>query len=84
MLLNIDTKLLSEAFAAKVKPILASIISTNQTAYVEKRCISESGRSISNIIEICGNEKIPGLLVTMNLEKGFDSLDHDFLLCVLE
>ena len=59
-------------------------ISSNQTAHVEKQCISESGRLISDIIEICGNENLPGFLVTMNLKKAFDSFDHDFLLCVLK
>ena len=89
-LLNVDTKILSEAFAAKHKPILPStnqtnqIYFTNQTAYVEKRCISKSGRSISGATEICGNENIPGLLVTMDLEKVFDSFDRNFLLCVLK
>ena len=48
------------------------------------RCISESGRLISEIIEICGKEHIPCFLVTMDLEKAFDSLDHDFLLCALK
>ena len=42
-LLNVDTKILSKALAAKLKPVLPSIISSNQTARVEKRCISESG-----------------------------------------
>ena len=83
-LLNVDTKILSKALAAKLKPVLPSIISSNQTAYVEKRCISESGRLISDIIEICEKENIPAYLVTMDLEKAFDSLDHDFLICVLK
>ena len=72
-LLNIDTKTISKAFAAKRKPILPSIISSNQTAYVEKRCISESGRLISDTMEICGKENIPCYLVTIDLEKAFDS-----------
>ena len=72
------------AFAAKLKPILPSIISSNQTASVEKQCISESGGLVSDISEIWVNENIPGFLVTMDLEKAFDSLDHDFLLCVLK
>ena len=42
------------------------------------------GRLISDIIEICNKENIPGYLVTMDLEKAFDSLDHDFLLCALK
>ena len=51
---------------------------------MENRCISESGRLISDIIEICSKENISGYLVTMDLEKAFDSLDHDFLLCGLK
>ena len=54
LLLNVDTKILSTAFAATLKPITPIIFST-QTAYVEKRCISECDRFISDIIEICGN-----------------------------
>ena len=33
---------------------------------------------------ICGKENIPGYLVAMDLEKAFDFLDHDFLLCGLK
>ena len=83
-LLNIDTKIISKTFAAKLKPILPSTISSNQTVHVENRCISESDRLISDIIEICSKENTPGYLVTMDLEKAFDSLDHDFLLCALK
>ena len=76
-LLNVDTKILSKVFSGKLKPILPSIISSNQSAYVEKRCISESGRLISDIIKIGSNENIQGFLVTMDLEKAFDSLNHN-------
>ena len=63
--------------------ILRTITSSNQTAYVNKRCISESGRLISDIIEVCEKQNIGGYLVTMDIEKAFDSLDHDFLVNVL-
>ena len=82
-LLNVDTKIISKAIALRLKNVLPSIISTNQTAYVNKRCISESGRLISDILEICDKQKIGGFLVTMDIEKAFDSLDHNFLLTVL-
>ena len=69
--------------ALRLKNVIPSIISTNQTAYVNKRCISESGRLISDILEICDKQKIGGFLVTIDIEKAFDSLDHNFLLTVL-
>ena len=59
------------------------MISSNQTAYVNKRCISKSGRLISDIIEVCKKQNIGEYLVTMDIEKAFDFLDHDFLVNVL-
>ena len=82
-LLNVNAKIISKAMALRLKNVLPSIISTNQTAYVNKRCISESGRLISDILEICDKQKIGGFLVTMDIEKAFDSLVHNFLLTVL-
>ena len=83
-LLNVDTKMISNVFAAKLKHISPFIILSNQTAYVEERCISKKGRLISNIMEVSGKENIPGYLVTIDLEKAFDSLEQDFILCVLK
>ena len=41
----------------------------------------ESGRLIYDIIEVCKKQK-KRYLITMNTEKGFNSLDHDFLVNV--
>ena len=61
-----------------MKHVLPELISSNQTAYVKNRCISESGRLISDVIQVCDMLDISHNLVTMDIEKVFDSLDHDF------
>ena len=66
-----------------MKNVLPALIFSNQTDYVKNRCISESHRLISDVIEMYDILDIPGYLVTMDIEKVFDSLDHDFLLFVL-
>ena len=53
-------------------------------AYVKNRHISEGERLISDILQIAGLKKLEGFLVTMDIEKAFDSLDHDFLISTLE
>ena len=83
-LLNVDTKILSTSFAEKLKNVLLELISSNQTAFVKNRCTSESRRLISDVTEMCDRLDIPGYLVTMNIEKVFYSLDHDFLLSVFK
>ena len=82
-LLNVDVKIVSKALASRLKEILPSLVSSEQTAYVKNRIISESGRLISDIIDICDKQNINGYLVTMDIEKAFDSLDHTFLINVL-
>ena len=62
-----------------MKHVLSKLISSNQTAYIKNYCLSESGRLISEVIEMCYILDIPDCLVTMDIEKACDSLDHDFL-----
>ena len=83
-MLNVDLKIISKALSEKLKKILPDLISSQQTAYVKKRHIGEYGRLISDIIEIAKIKEIGFFLVTMDIEKAFDSLDHKFLIYALE
>ena len=83
-LLNIDTKVLFKAISNKLKTILPTLISSQETAYVKNRLTGESGRLISDIIEISGWFNVTGFLVTMDIEKAFDSLDYSFLISALK
>ena len=82
--MNVDLKIISKALSEKLKKVLADLISSQQTAYVKNRHIGECGRLISDIVEIAKTKKIEGFLVTMDIEKAFDSLDHKFLIYALE
>ena len=75
-MLNVDLKILSKALSENLKEVLPDLISSQQTAYVKNRHIGESGRLISDVKEITKRKNIEGFLVTMDIEKTFDSLDH--------
>ena len=83
-LLNIDTKLISKILAGRLKNVLLSLISSDQTAYVKGRFISEDSRLISDVLEICDKLQIKRFLMTVDIEKAFDSINHCFLIKVLE
>ena len=76
-LLNVNLKIISKALSEKLK-VLPDLISSKQTTYVKNRHIGESGRLISDVIEIAKIKKLNGFLVAMDIEKAFESLDHDF------
>ena len=67
-----------------MKDILPDLISSNQTAYVKNRYISGSGRLIYDVLETANILNKKGFLVTADIEKSFDSVDHSFLLAVLQ
>ena len=83
-LLNIDTKLISKIIGIRLKKVLNNFISKTQIAYLNNRFISEGGRLISDVVEITDLLKIEGILLTVDIEKAFDSVNHLFLVSALE
>ena len=83
-LLNIDTKIISKSLASRFIPVLPTIISADQTAYVKGRFIGESIRLLSDVLDSTERYNIPGFILTVDLQKAFDSIDHFFLIACLE
>ena len=76
--LNIDSKILSKAILIKLKAILPTLISSQQTTYVKNRFIGESGRLICDIIKIRGWFNIKALTPLtprIFLAPSWDNLD---------
>ena len=46
--------------------------------------MSISGRLLSDMIDICDNRNSSRFVVTLGIEKTFDTLDHSFLILVLK
>ena len=83
-LLNVDLKILSKAPADRIKMYLPFLISSNQTACVEGRFISEGGRLFSDILQVTDFLNLRKLVVTVDIQKAFDSVNHFFLIIALE
>ena len=77
-MLNTDLKIFSKALAAKLKSVLPSLITSQQTAYVQNRYIGEAGRLISDILDISDKLSIDGYLVTFDIEKVSTPLMMNF------
>lgn len=51
-LLNVDVKLISKVLSNQIKNLLLNLTSSNQSAYVINRFISEGSISISDILKM--------------------------------
>ena len=63
-----------------MKNVLPSIIKEDQAGYVKDRYIGEVIRSILDIMEYTFQENIPGILLFIDFEIAFDSIEWNFLL----
>ena len=83
-LLSNDYKIVTKALALRLEGVLPTIISPNQTGYVKGRYIGESIRILTDIMSISKKKNIPGLIVFLDFEKAFDSIEWCYLQKCLE
>lgn len=82
-LLNVIYKIGSACIANRIKQVLPQLISEDQTGFVPGRYIGDNIRLIYDMIEYLENNTQPGLLVSIDFEKAFDSVDWVFMNKVL-
>ena len=60
------------------------LINSDQTGYIKNRFIGENIRLIYDVIESYEKENSPGMLLFLDFEKVFDSLEWKYLYKVLK
>ena len=69
--------------AKRLEKVLPEVVHFYQNAFVKGRTIFDAVRTIDDVIEYARYKDISGILVTIDFEKAFDSLNLNFLLRVL-
>ena len=83
-LINIDVKIASKAFARRLEPILPELIHHNQNGFIKGRYTFDAVRTIDDLLELAKLTNTTGILMAIDFEKAFDSLDHTYLFKVLK
>ena len=83
-LIDADAKIASKAIVARIIKVLPEIIHTNQAGYVKDRLIGEAARLIIDVMKYTKQQSIPGILLFIDFEKAFDSIDWNFMLKCLD
>jgi hypothetical protein len=83
-LLCVDFKLATSCIANRLKPILQNITSQTQKGFLRGRYIGECVRIISDLMDKLEEDDIPGLLMLVDFEKAFDTVEWPFIEKTLE
>jgi hypothetical protein len=64
--------------------VLPSVINQDQSAYLKGRYIGENIRTITDIIDYCKSKRLSAILLLIDFEKAFDTVNWQFLEQVLK
>ena len=83
-LLNVDYKIIAKCFALRLKSFLLDVIHDNQSGFLKGRNIAHNIRLIIDLIDYTNTHDVPGALLLLDIEKAFDSVEHEYLYKVLD
>ena len=83
-LLNFDYKLLSKTISFRVTEYLPKLIHHNQSGFVKGRFIGDSIRVLQDIMLYSLEKRLPGLILFIDFEKAFDTIEWKFIWKALE
>ena len=83
-LLNVDYKILAKIIANRIKPVLPKLIHPDQTGFIKERFIGQNIRLLNDLMEYTDEQKIPGILLFIDFEKAFDTIEWTFIQNVLK
>jgi hypothetical protein len=78
-LLNSDYKIAAKAIANRLQNVLPKLINSDQTDFLNGRFIGENIRLIGGLKNHTAAHNIPGLLMFLDFEKAFDTVEWSFI-----
>ena len=83
-LLNVIYKLASAVISNRLKKVLDGLINENQKGFIAGRFLGENVRLIYDVLFETKKQNIPGLLLSIDFEKAFDTVSWSFISDVLD
>lgn len=84
-LLNCDYKLFMKILAERITDILDKLLSVGQTACIKNKSCIDNLKDLRRVLtKSCENKRFKGCLVSIDLNKAFDRVDHKYLWKIME
>jgi retron-type reverse transcriptase len=76
-------KLITKLLANRLAPELDNLISYNQIAFIQKRCILDNFMYVQEVVKNLHGKKY-SLFIKLDISKSFDTVNWSYLLNVME
>jgi hypothetical protein len=81
---NCDIKIITKTYAIRLNSVLDQVIHKSQSAYVPGRNIMDNIRTLNVCKHYATKNNIDSVIISLDAQKAFDSVDHGYLDCVLK
>ena len=78
-MLNVVYKIASSIKANRIKSVLNKVISETQKGFISGRFIGENIRLIYDILFETMSQNLPGMILSIDFEKAFDTVSWKFM-----
>ena len=78
-----DYKILTKALAKRMEQYLPKLVHSDQTGFVNGRYRGQNMTLLSDLLEYSDVKNFPGILLSVDSEKAFDTLEWSFILKIL-
>jgi ribonuclease HI/exonuclease III len=83
-LLNTDYKLYTKTIATKLGQVAKDLIDEDQAGFIPGRGLYDQTRTTHHVIEYCELIDFEGCVLSLDQEKAYDKIDHNYLWIILE
>ena len=81
---NVDYKIFAFVLANRLQKVINNLVSQDQTGYIKKRYIGTNIRKIIDTIDYLETNNKSGVLLLLDFEKAFDSVEWPFIISTLK
>jgi hypothetical protein len=81
---NCDIKIITKTYAIRLNSVLDQVIHKSQSAYVPGCNIMDNIRTLNVCKHYATKNNIDSVIISLDAQKAFDSVDHGYLDCVLK
>jgi hypothetical protein len=83
-LIHSITKIFAKLLANRLAPLLDSLVSKCQSAFIKKRSIHDNFLYVQNMVRTFQKQKLPAIFLKLDIHKAFDTVSWPYLLEVLQ
>lgn len=77
-------KIFSKLLANRLAPLLGSMVSNCQSAFIKKRSIHDNFLYVQNTVRRLHSQKLPTLFLKLDIHKAFDTVNWSYLLELMQ